>query len=380
MATTAIDRSRLEAFMGQAVVDMGAAFSAPLVRLGARLGLYRALADGGPATPDELAERSGTEPRMVREWLGNQAAGGYVTYDAATGTYTLPPEQRVALADDQSEVLTARCVRHPGVVLCRRGPPCGGVPQRHGPALERSRPSSLRRHGRFFRRWLPSAPGGRLAPRARGRRREAGGGGARGGRRLRPWRLDDHHGRGLPGFDICGLRHPCGRDRARPRSGGRGGRLGADAVRGGGRGRVPGADGDDLVCVFDTFDDLGDPAAAARHIRGSLASDGTLMLVEPQVGERTEDNPTRSGVSSMPAPRRSVSYAIADGGPGTPALGNRPRRRRWRTACGGGLLLRPPRSRDAVQSRAGGATVTESSARASRLGEAEPVSRFGCLS
>ena len=61
MATTAIDRSRLEAFMGQAVVDLAAAFSAPLVRLGARLGLYRALADGGPATPDELAERSGTE-------------------------------------------------------------------------------------------------------------------------------------------------------------------------------------------------------------------------------------------------------------------------------------------------------------------------------
>ena len=103
MATTAIDESRLEAFMGQAVVDLAAAFSAPLVRLGARLGLYRALADGGPATPDELAERTGTEPRMVREWLGNQAAGGYVTYDAASGTYTLPPEQAVALADEESE-------------------------------------------------------------------------------------------------------------------------------------------------------------------------------------------------------------------------------------------------------------------------------------
>ena len=68
MTTAAIDQSRLEAFMGQAVVDLAASFSAPLVRLGARLGLYRGLAEGGPATPDELAERTGTEPRMVREW------------------------------------------------------------------------------------------------------------------------------------------------------------------------------------------------------------------------------------------------------------------------------------------------------------------------
>jgi hypothetical protein len=85
MATTAIDGPRLEAFMGQAVVDLAAAFSAPLVRLGARLGLYRALAEGGPTTPAELAERTGTEPRMVREWLGNQAAGGYVTYYSPDG-------------------------------------------------------------------------------------------------------------------------------------------------------------------------------------------------------------------------------------------------------------------------------------------------------
>ena len=103
MATTAIDGPRLEAFMGQAVVDLAAAFSAPLVRLGARLGLYRALAEGGPTTPTELAERTGTEPRMVREWLGNQAAGGYVTYDDATGRYSIPPEQAVALADEESE-------------------------------------------------------------------------------------------------------------------------------------------------------------------------------------------------------------------------------------------------------------------------------------
>ena len=77
-------------------MDLAASFSAPLVRLGARLGLYRALADGGPATPDELAERSGTEPRMVREWLGNQAAGGYVIYDAAAATTRPTPSDASA--------------------------------------------------------------------------------------------------------------------------------------------------------------------------------------------------------------------------------------------------------------------------------------------
>ena len=104
MVTTVIDQSRLEAFMGQVVVDLAASFSATRVRLGARLGLYRALAEGGSATPGELAERTGTESRMVREWLGNQPAGGYVTYDTASERYTLPPEQAAALADDKSDL------------------------------------------------------------------------------------------------------------------------------------------------------------------------------------------------------------------------------------------------------------------------------------
>ena len=117
MAATAIDGPRLEAFMGQAVVDLAAAFSAPLVRLGARLGLYRALAEGGPATPTQLAERTGTEPRMVREWLGNQAAGGYVSYDDATGRYTHPAGAGDRTRRRRERVLPAGRVRHPRVVL-----------------------------------------------------------------------------------------------------------------------------------------------------------------------------------------------------------------------------------------------------------------------
>ena len=102
IGTTDIDEAKLEAFMGQAVLDMGAIISAPLFLIGERLGLYRAMAGAGPLTSLEVAERAGASERNVREWLRNQAAGGYVTYDAASDRYTLPDEQALALADEDS--------------------------------------------------------------------------------------------------------------------------------------------------------------------------------------------------------------------------------------------------------------------------------------
>ena len=81
--TNPIDQARLEAFVGQAVTDMGAAISGLLLHIGDRLGLYKAMAGAGPITSATLAARTGTAERYVREWLGNQAAGGYVTYDPA---------------------------------------------------------------------------------------------------------------------------------------------------------------------------------------------------------------------------------------------------------------------------------------------------------
>ena len=102
MSATEIDGAKLEAFMGQAVTDMGAIISAPLMLIGEKLGLYKAMAHAGPLTSQEVAERSGAAERYVREWLGNQAAGGYVTYDPESDRYTLPNEQALALADEDS--------------------------------------------------------------------------------------------------------------------------------------------------------------------------------------------------------------------------------------------------------------------------------------
>ena len=96
MSATGIDEAELEAFMGQAVTDMGAIISAPLMVIGEKLGLYKAMAHAGPLSSEEVAERAGAAERSVREWLRNQAAGGYVTYDPESDRYTLPDEHALA--------------------------------------------------------------------------------------------------------------------------------------------------------------------------------------------------------------------------------------------------------------------------------------------
>ena len=94
-----LDQAKVNEFLGKAIQDVAATFHAGLVLIGDKLGLYRALADGGPMTAAELARRTGARERYVREWLSAQAAGGYVTYEAASGRFTLPPEHAFLLLD-----------------------------------------------------------------------------------------------------------------------------------------------------------------------------------------------------------------------------------------------------------------------------------------
>src|ERR1700720_3966725 len=97
-----INQDKLNEFLGRAIVDFGATFNAALIRIGDRLGLYKALAAGGPQTPGELAKRTGTAERYGGEWLCNQAAGGYITYDSKAGKFSLSEEQAFTLADENS--------------------------------------------------------------------------------------------------------------------------------------------------------------------------------------------------------------------------------------------------------------------------------------
>lgn len=321
MVTTPIDQSRLEAFMGQAVVDLAAAFSAPLVRLGARLGLYRALADGGPASPEQLAERTRTEPRMVREWLGNQAAGGYVIHDEASGRYALPPEQAVALADEQSDfyllgaydILASFFADEERLVEAFRSG--GGLlwnehDHRLFAGTEAFFRAGYRQH--LVGGWLPTLDG--VVEKLEAGARVADVGCGHGASMI--IMAEAFPSSTFAGFDS----HPGGIERARE----------AAAEAGVGervRFEVAAADafpgrGYDLVCIFDAFHDLGDPSAAARHIRETLAPDGTLMLVEPQAGDRTEDNLNPVGrIFYAGSALICVPHAIADSNGKTPALG-----------------------------------------------------------
>ncbi len=100
-----IDQQKLNEFMQKAAGDIASTLSAMLVIIGDRLDLYKAMAESGqPISSEELARKTDTNERLVREWLANQAAGGYLTYNASDGKYTLPPEQAMALADENSPV------------------------------------------------------------------------------------------------------------------------------------------------------------------------------------------------------------------------------------------------------------------------------------
>jgi hypothetical protein len=105
LAQNNIDSKKLQRFMGEMMRDLGGAYSAVLVYIGDKLGLYKAMKEAGkPITSKELAAMTKTSERNIREWLANQAAGGYITYDAETQKYWLPPENALALADENSSV------------------------------------------------------------------------------------------------------------------------------------------------------------------------------------------------------------------------------------------------------------------------------------
>ena len=196
--TTEVDFDKLMAFVFRAVDEVGATLNAALVVMGDKLGLYRAMAAAGPTTPSRLADDTGTTEAYVREWLNAQAAGAIVDYDPASGRYTLPPEQAVALTDESSPAylpgffqIALGTVADSGriVELARSGAGYGWHEHNHDvhEGCERFFRPSYNAH--LVAEWLPALDGvvAKL---------ERGGEGGR--HRLRPRRVDDHHGAGLP--------------------------------------------------------------------------------------------------------------------------------------------------------------------------------------
>ena len=287
--TSPIDEARLEAFVGQAVADMGAAISGLLLHIGDRLGLYQAMAGAGPITPAELAVRTDTAERYVREWLGNQAAGGYVVYDPADGTFELPAEQAMVVADEDSPVFLAgafqaiaSCYADHGLLVDAFRTGAGVGWQQHDDRLF----SGVLR---FFRpgyaahlvsQWLPALDGVVDKLRAGASVADVGCGlgasaiiMAKAFGRSTFLGVDNHE------VSIAAARQAAAKAGVAQRA-----RFEVASAK-----ELPGV-GYDLVCLFDSLHDMGDPVGAARHIRQALAPDGTVLLVEPMAGDGLEDN------------------------------------------------------------------------------------------
>ncbi|KRA20106.1 MULTISPECIES: class I SAM-dependent methyltransferase [unclassified Lysobacter] len=282
-----IDEARLNEFLGRAVGDLGAAISASLVLIGDQLGYYRALAQDA-LSPAELAARTGTHERYAREWLGNQAAGGYVQYDAASGRYRLSEEQALCLADPGGPVDLpgAYSIVEAAFHALERTKDNF----RSGAGMEWGEHHPCLFHGteRFFRagynahllgEWLPALDGVLDKLRRGGKVADVGCG----------------HGasttlmaKAFPNTSFIGYDyHPASIETARRRAQEAGIDNAyfevADATSYSGRNF-------DLIAFFDCLHDMGDPVGAARHARDALKPDGHCLLVEPFAGDRVEDN------------------------------------------------------------------------------------------
>src|SRR5436305_4888806 len=289
MSATGIDEARLEAFMGQAVTDMGAIISAPLVVIGEKLGLYKAMAGAGPLSSQEVAERSGAAERYVREWLRNQAAGGYITYDPASDRYTLPDEHALALADEESPFYILGVYESIASLYADEDRILDAFRSGEGMGWHEHDHRLFRGTERFFRpgyrahliaEWIPALDGVQEKLERGAKVADVGCG----------------HGastvimaEAFPNSEFFGFDyHDASIERAREAAQ----EAGVDdriTFKVASAKDYPGS-GYDLVCVFDCLHDMGDPVGASAHVLETLHGDGTWMIVEPFANDRVEQN------------------------------------------------------------------------------------------
>jgi ubiquinone/menaquinone biosynthesis C-methylase UbiE len=292
MSTTtqapAIDMNKLNTFIGQFVTDLGAAVHTGMVVIGEKLGLYKALAEG-PMNPAQLASRTQTDERYLREWLASQAAGGYITYDDKTGKFSLSEEQSFALANEDSPAYL------PGAFELALGS-LAAVPRiteafRTGAGMGWHEHVDGVFHGceKFFRpgyaanlvsTWIPSLRDVQGKLEAGARVADVGcGKGASTILLAKAFPNSKFFGFDYHPESIAGARESARRN-------GVSDRVTFEVAK---AKDFPGT-GYDFVAVFDCLHDMGDPIGAAAHVRQSLAKDGTWMIVEPFANDELKDN------------------------------------------------------------------------------------------
>jgi SAM-dependent methyltransferase len=284
-----IDQEKLNEFLGRFVSDFGATLHGATVVVGEKLGLYKALASLGAATSNELAEKTGTNERYVREWLAAQAASGYVNYDGETRWYWLSPEQAYALADESSPAYVpgafqiAASVFEDGAKIIEAFRTGRGVGwhEHHMELFEGTekfyRPSYI---ANLTGSWLPALDGVVAKLQAGARVADVGCGyGASTILMAKAYPKST-----FIGFDYHRLSiEEANKAAARE---GLGERLKFEVSH---AKEYPGRDYD-LVTFFDCLHEMGDTVGAAKHVLRSLETEGTWMIVEPFANERIEDN------------------------------------------------------------------------------------------
>ncbi len=285
-----LDEAKLNELLGKAVNEWGAAEGALLTFAGDRLGLFKAMAGAGSLTPEELAKKTGTQPRIIKEWLAAQAAGGFVTYNPASGMYTLPEEPAFALTDENSpayiagfyQTLVSLFKDEEKIIEAFRTGKGLGWGDHHHYLFEGTE--------RFFKpnyvanlttSWIPELDG--IEDKLR-----------RGGAKIAD--VGCGHGvstilmaKAYPNSKITGFDyHKPSIEWARKEAEKEG--LKNITFEVAGSTDYPGDDYD-LVTFFDCFHDMGNPSGAAKHVLQTLKKkDGTWMIVEPFANDKVEDN------------------------------------------------------------------------------------------
>ncbi len=287
--TKEINEDKMNQFLGKVIGDFGASLSSALVYIGQKLGLYKTMAAVGPTTPAELAQHTNTNARYVREWLINQAAGGYVEYDAESGRYSLSPEQAVALTEELSPFYVGggffviKAMTHAVSRIEDHFRNGGGMLWgEHDPDL-------FIGTERFFRpgysahlvaNWIPALTGIEEKLKAGGKVADVGCGHgastiimARAYPNSQFWAFDNHE---------ASINHA----REAAKAAGVSDRVNFEVVN---AQNIPN-NGYDMIAFFDCLHDMGDPVGACRRAAEVLAAEGSALIVEPMAGNTVEEN------------------------------------------------------------------------------------------
>lgn len=283
------DMNKVEAFAGQVVTDIAAAFSGVMTNLGHQLGLYKAMAGAGPVSPEELADKTGTHARYVREWLNNQVAGQYVAYNAETDRYILPDEHVPILADEESPVFLIPALEVASSLWMDEGKVADVFRTGQGIAWGEHHHRLFCGSEALFRpgykahlsaEWIGALEGVEDKLKSGAKVADVGCG----------------HGastivlaKAFPDSMFYGIdSHPESIETARQRSREEGVEANTRFIVS--TAKEYGEDQFDLICFMDCLHDMGDPVGAAAHARKSLSEDGSVLLVEPAANDELTEN------------------------------------------------------------------------------------------